>query len=83
MLNHNGGANIVGASDIEGGLRPPPPPHFPTPAEEDLELRPSTASPYSQFVNRDWRWGDARNSTELSTSNASYIFRRYGYGRKI
>lgn len=68
MLNNNGGAGIVGASDNEGGLRPPPPPpHFPISAEEDLELRSSTASPYpspySQLVNRDWRWGDARNST--------------------
>jgi hypothetical protein len=30
-------------------------------------LRPSAASPYpspySQFANRDWKWGDARNST--------------------
>ena len=68
MLNNNAGASIVDASDNEGGLRPPPPPpHFPTPAEEDFELRPSTMSPYpspySQIVNRDWKWGDARNST--------------------
>ena len=68
MLNNNGGASVVDASDNEGGLRPSPlPPHFPTPAEEDPELRPSTVSPYpspySQFVNRDWKWGDARNST--------------------
>ena len=66
MLNNNGEVIIVGDSDNEGGLRPPPP-HFPIPAEEDLETRYSAASPspspYSQFVNQDWRWGDARNST--------------------
>ena len=62
MLN-NGDASIVGASDNEEGLHPPLP-HFPIRAEEDLELRPSTyPSPYSQILNRDWRWGDARNST--------------------
>ena len=61
MLNNNGGA-----SDNEAGLRPPPPPPVPIPAE-DPQLCPSGSSPYpssrSQFVNRDWRWGDARNST--------------------
>ena len=66
MLNSNGGASIVNASDNEGGLRPLPP-NFPIPVEENFELRPSTASPYpspySQIMNRDWRWGDARNST--------------------
>jgi serine/arginine repetitive matrix protein 2 len=67
MLNNNVGASIVGASDNEGGLRlPPPPPPFSIPAE-DPQLCPSGSSPYpssrSQFVNRDWRWGDARNST--------------------
>ena len=66
MLNNNGGANIVDTSDNEGGLRPPPP-LFLIPVEENLELRPSAASPYpspySQIVNRDWKWGDARNST--------------------
>ena len=66
MLNNNGGASTVGASDNEEGLRSPLP-HFPIPAEEDLELRPSVVppypSPYSQTVNRDWRWGDVRNST--------------------
>ena len=68
MLNNNGDANAAGTSDNEGGLRPlAPPPLFP-PAKEDLELRPSTAtspypSPYSQFMNRDWRWGDPKNST--------------------
>ena len=65
MLNNNGNSSIVGASDNEGGLRPPP--QFPILTEEDPELRPSVASPYpspySQLVNRDWRWGDARNST--------------------
>ena len=59
----NGGANIVRTSDNEEGL-PPPPPHFPIPVDD---LRPSSVSPYpppySQFVNRDWRWGDSRNST--------------------
>ena len=57
MMNNNGDANVVGAFDNEGELLPPP-------AEEGLELRPSTyPSPYSQVVNRDWKWGDARNST--------------------
>ena len=66
MLNNNGSASVVGATD-KGGLQPALPPHFLIPAQEDLELRSSAASPYpspySQFVNRDWRWGDARNST--------------------
>ena len=60
MLKNNGSASVVGVSDIEAELRPPPPP-------EDPECYPSASSPYSssrsQFVNRDWRWGDARNST--------------------
>ena len=63
MMSNNGDASIVGAFDNEGGLHPPPA-NFPILAEEGVELRPSMyPSPYSQFVNRDWKWGDARNST--------------------
>ena len=62
MLNTNGGT--VDSPHNEGGLRPPPP-HFILP--EDPELHPSPLSPHpsscNQFVNRDWRWGDAMNST--------------------
>ena len=66
MLNNNG---IVGGSDNEEGLHPPPQPR-PIPTE-DPKLRTSTSSPHpssrSQFVNRNWRWGDARNSTITSS----------------
>jgi hypothetical protein len=44
MLNNNGGAGIVGASDSEGGLGPSS--NSPIPAEEDHELCSPTASLY-------------------------------------
>ena len=58
MLNNTGGG---GGGGDEEGLRPPSS-HFSIPAGENPELRPSESS-RPQFVNRDWRWGDARNST--------------------
>jgi hypothetical protein len=54
MLNNNGGASIVSASDTEAGLRPPPP-HFPILAEENLELHLSMASHYlSPYSPSTW-----------------------------
>jgi hypothetical protein len=58
MLNNNGGASIVSASDNEAGLRPPPP-HFPIPAEENS---PSTASHYPSPYSPSTRSGEYSRS---------------------
>ena len=80
MLNNNGDASIVCSSDNEGGL--PPPPHLPIPADESyLSTASPYPSPYSQFVNRDWRWGDARNSTITLSEDQESGFGSEGRGR--
>ena len=81
ILNNNNGSSIIAAyGDEEGGLRRPPP-HFSIPLAED-----STSAFYpsarSQFVNRDWRWGDAMNSTITLSEEQESDFVDGGDGRR-
>ena len=65
MLDNNGGPSLVSASgDDEESLRSPLS-QSSVPGGEDAEpaLSPYHLSSRLQYVNRDWSWGDARNST--------------------
>ena len=75
MLNNNGSATSDNEKELSSPPPPPPPPQLSILAEDPHPSSASSLYPSSrsQFVNRDWRWGDARNSTIALSEQESGI----------